>query len=328
MEPESIRDAIRNTPNIARFFTEQRQVAWVCLAIAILWGLYGLFGMPQRKDPDVPVRVALIVVPWPGTKPEQVEQLVTKKVEQAVAQNQWATEIKSVSRTGVATVQFELAEKGDYDAGKELDDIKLRLDSIHDLPQGAGPIIYIKDFGDTSALMLTVASPPADANEVTWRSKLVEERVRRLRSGLKGKEDTRVSVVVAYPGSIDRAEVERPVLRISQVLASRGVISDFRVFGGAGFAGVDFSTALSDSDLLASINRLVEDELQTDEFHPDAWKPALIRDPAKTLSVMQSVAGDKYTYRDLDDFTETIQRSLKTVPLSRKWSAPACFRKM
>ena len=30
------------------------------------------------------------------------------------------------------------------------------------LPQGAGPILYIKDFGDTSALMLTVASPPAD----------------------------------------------------------------------------------------------------------------------------------------------------------------------
>ena len=31
-----------------------------------------------------------------------------------------------------------------------------------------------------------------------------------------------------------------------------------------------------------------------------------------------AVAGDKYTYRDLDDFTDTIQRSLKTLPIVSK----------
>ena len=30
------------------------------------------------------------------------------------------------------------------------------------------------------------------------------------------------------------------------------------------------------------------------------------------------MAGDKYTYRDLDDFTDTIQRSLKTLPIVSK----------
>src|SRR5215475_8942853 len=88
-----------DTSNLARFFTEQRQVAWVALGVVLLWGVYGLSKMPQRKDPDVPVRQAMIIVPWQGTKPEEVEQLVTKKVEQAIAQNQWTTEIKSVSRT-------------------------------------------------------------------------------------------------------------------------------------------------------------------------------------------------------------------------------------
>ncbi len=97
--------------------------------------------MPQRKDPDIPVRQAMIIVPWQGTSAEQVEQLVTKKIEQAIASNQWVTEIKSASRTGSAMVQFELAEKGKYDRDKELDDVKIRLDAIHDLPQGAGPIL-------------------------------------------------------------------------------------------------------------------------------------------------------------------------------------------
>ncbi len=95
--------------------------------------------MPQRKDPDIPVRQAMIIVPWQGTSAEQVEQLVTRKIEQAIALNQWVTEIKSASRTGSAMVQFELAEKGKYDRDKELDDVKIRLDAIHDLPQGTGP---------------------------------------------------------------------------------------------------------------------------------------------------------------------------------------------
>src|SRR5690349_17760874 len=101
--------------------------------------------MPVRKDPDIPVRQAMVIVHWQGTSADQVEQLVTRKVEQALATNQWVTEIKSTSRTGSAMIQFEMAEKGRYDRDKELDDIKIRLDSIHDLPQCAGPILYIKD---------------------------------------------------------------------------------------------------------------------------------------------------------------------------------------
>jgi multidrug efflux pump subunit AcrB len=151
---------IEKKRNMARFFVEQKHIAWVALGVALLWGVYGLNIMPQRKDPDIPVRQAMIIVPWQGTSAEEIEQLVTKKIEQTIALNQWVTEIKGTSRTGSAMVQFELDEKGRYDRDNELDDVKIRLDGINDLPQGAGPIIYVKDFGDTAALMLTVAVRP------------------------------------------------------------------------------------------------------------------------------------------------------------------------
>ena len=162
--------------------------------------------MPQRKDPDIPVRQAMVIVPWNGTSAAG-GATGDEKDEQSLASNQWATEIKSASRTGSAMVQFELTEKGKYDRDKELDDIKIRLDSIHDLPQGAGPILYMKDFGDTSALMLTVASPPADPAEVGWVSKLVEARIRQVRSGLDPYAQPRRSIIVVYPKSIDTDEV-------------------------------------------------------------------------------------------------------------------------
>jgi hypothetical protein len=231
--------------NLARFFLEQRHIAWVSLAVALLWGVYGLLKMPQRKDPDIPVRQAMIIVPWQGTSSEQVEQLVTRKIEQAIALNQWVTEIKSASRTGSAMVQFELAEKGKYDRDKELDDVKIRLDAIHDLPQGAGPILYIKDFGDTSALMLTVASPPADPAQVAWISKLIETQVRQVRSGLDAHTQPRRSIVVVFPKSIDSDEVERKLSWVTRDMATQNLCSDVRVFSGAGFTGVDLATNLS-----------------------------------------------------------------------------------
>jgi multidrug efflux pump subunit AcrB len=318
MAHEFEEESAKNKNNLARFFLEQRHIAWVSLGLVIVWGIYGLQKMPQRKDPDIPVRQAMIIVPWQGTSAAQVEQLVTKKIEQAIAQNQWVTEIKSTSRTGSAMVQFELAEKGGYDRDKELDDVKIRLDAIHDLPQGAGPILYIKDFGDTAALMLTVASPPADPGQVAWISKSVEAGIWQVRSDLPVQSQRRKSIVVVYPKSIDSAEVERTLSWVSQELVMNHVAADTLAFSGAGFAGTDLTTPLSGSELTTEIQKLVSDKLQTDEIHPDAWRPAIIGDPATTAAALQAVGGDKYTYRDLDDFTDTIQRSLKTLPIVSK----------
>ena len=67
MAHEFEEESVKNKNNLARFFIEQRHVAWVSLAFAVVWGIYGLQQMPQRKDPDIPVRQAMIIVPWQGT---------------------------------------------------------------------------------------------------------------------------------------------------------------------------------------------------------------------------------------------------------------------
>ena len=80
-------EIIATTHNVARFFTEHRQVAMILLIATFLWGWYGYHHMPKRKDPDIPVRVAAAQCQWPGATAEQVEQLVTRPIEQAAAQN-------------------------------------------------------------------------------------------------------------------------------------------------------------------------------------------------------------------------------------------------
>src|SRR5262245_39212601 len=168
-EPHNDRHLIDTTHNTARFFTETRHVAWVLLVGTMLWGVYGYSKMPQRKDPEIPIRQALALCPWPGASAEKIEELVTRRIEEKIAENVKVEKIESNTRTGITAVYITLVPEV-TETGKEFDDIKLKLDSITDLPQGAGPINFVKDFGDTAALMLTVASPRVTETEVSLRA--------------------------------------------------------------------------------------------------------------------------------------------------------------
>ena len=54
------------------------------------------------------------------------------------------------------------------------------------------------------------------------------------------------------------------------------------------------------------------------DFHPDAWGPIIIRDPQLTRDRIAELASDRYSYRQLDDFTDLIQRTLQRVPIVAK----------
>jgi hypothetical protein len=131
-------EIIARTHNTARFFTEWRHIAWVLLVANIAWGVYGYWKMPQRKDPEIPVRQALVLVHWPGAGAERIEQLVTRRSKKKLPRT-------CVSRRSSRTrarrhLGHHHAGRGLAETGKEFDDIKLKLDTISDLPDGAGPI--------------------------------------------------------------------------------------------------------------------------------------------------------------------------------------------
>ncbi|MCC6861203.1 MAG: efflux RND transporter permease subunit [Bryobacterales bacterium] len=307
-------EMIRDTHNTARFFVETRQIAWVLLIGTAVWGVYGYVSMPQRKDPDIPVRVAVALTPWPGASAERVEQLVTRKVEEKVGQNSHVAEIKSISRTGLSVVYLELDQRTS-ETGKELDDVKLKLDQIHDLPDLAGPIQFIKDFGDTAALMLTVASPKVSGVEVTLRARSIQRAIEEARRNAgAGFAGSRASFVVSFPQSMNLDAVRRSLDLSTRWTRERGLARDLRTLQGPGFLALDFSTTLSDREIQESADRLVRERLQASDFHPDHWNHFVVRDPSDAAARLAAAAGAKYSYRELDDFTDLIEKTLKTVP--------------
>ena len=308
-------ELIARSRSSARYVIDHPQVAFVGLAAVLAWGVFGYMSMPQRKDPDIQVRQCMVVTPWPGIEAARVEQLVTRQIERQVALNARVEEIKSISRNGLSVVYAEVLEKGNFDVLKEFDDLKVKLDGIRDLPDGAGPIFFIKDFGDTAALMLTVASPRVGADEIASRAAAIRNAIEEERRGLPGN---RVAVVLAHPIGMDPSPLRRPaeMLRLSWV--NRNVGEEIQVLQGSGFIALDLSTTRSEEDLRNELLYFAEENIRSDQVHPDLWVPIIVRDPADTSQLLASVAGDKYSYREMDNLTDVIERQLKLIPLVSK----------
>lgn len=296
--------------NIARFFTENRQIAWVALFATLVWGIFGYLKMPKRKDPDIPVRVAIAITPWPGISADKVEQLVTRKVEQAVTGNSKVDRVESTTQDNVSVVTVRLLDNI-KNTQQEFQDIGQRLNQINDLPQGAGPITWISDFGDTAALMLTVASPPVPELEIQLRARGVQEAIEQVRGTQK---NGRVSAIFCYPSSVSSAVVQRPFAILAKQMQDDGVASDIRSISVGNCSGIDFVSTKSDEEIRAYGQKFIENRLHEYDFHPDAWGPILIRDPQSTKDRIAEVASDRYSYRQLDDYTDLIQRTLQRVP--------------
>ena len=313
---------IRNSRNVPRFFVEHPHISWILLLAVLVWGWFGYTSMPQRKDPDIPVRLGVAACPWPGATAQQVEQYITRRIEDVAAENKTihpGTDadygIKSISLPGYSFVTIQLDE-GITDTKRQFSDINLKLNALNSqLPQGAGPISFQSDFGDTAALMLTVASPKADDVEIAARANSVEAAIRKARDAkpLNGKGQ-RITVVNSFPQSISARVVLDTEYLFQEEAQSAGIIRDAEIIQGNGFIALDGVSEADDSPIQAFTQRFISERLKRSELHPDVWEPVIIRDPKETRTKLASVAGDKYSYAELDNFSDLIGRTVQGAP--------------
>jgi hypothetical protein len=199
------------------------------------------------------------------------------------------------------------------DPKKQFTDMNRKLNGLNgSLPQGAGPIQFNSDFSDTAALMLTVASPPANEVDVALRATSISSAIEKTRAAEPRKSPLpRVSIVNAFPLSVSASLMRDSFVSFLQAAAQTGMIVDPHFFEGSGFIGVDVGTTLSDEELRKGEDRLVLERLHRSEIHPDAWPAAFIRNLEDSEARLAAVAGDKYSYRELDDYTDLISRTIQ-----------------
>ena len=149
------------------------------------------------------------------------------------------------------TIQLD---EGITDTKRQFSDINLKLDGLNSqLPQGAGPISFQSDFGDTAALMLTVASPKADDIEITARANSVESAIRKARDAKQhNRVGQQITLVNSFPQSISARQVLDAVYLFEEQAQRAGILRDPEIIQGSGFIGVDGTSESDDSAIQRS----------------------------------------------------------------------------
>ncbi len=295
--------------NLARYFVTHPQVAWVLLLTVLAAGVLGYAGMPKRKDPEIPVRVAMVAVGWPGASAQLVEESITRRLEAKIAENEHIDKIESTTRTGVALVKLTLSPDV-QDTGREFDDVAARLATLRDLPRGSSAPQFMKDFGSTVALMLTVASPPLPELELELRTQAIAQALTRARADQRGPNG---SVVFTYPVSADSERLRATLEALRDRLCTHGGFTQAALLTGPGFAAIDGPTELRAEELEARANSDLETLWPEGERHPDLSGPFAIRELSELQAAYERTVPARYSFRELDDFSERLEHRLQRV---------------
>ncbi|NLP09438.1 efflux RND transporter permease subunit, partial [bacterium] len=166
-----------------------KQVLFISTGLLLMVGILALVQMPRDEFPTFEIRQGIIVGVYPGASSLQVEEQLTKKVEQYLFQYNSVVRSKtrSISKENVMVIYVEVSEK---EKDPEAFWAKLRLglnDFKKQLPSGVLSLTADNDFGSTSALLLAVQSDTKTYKELTEYVEQFEDQIRKIPSVSKVK---------------------------------------------------------------------------------------------------------------------------------------------
>jgi multidrug efflux pump len=81
--------------------------------IILVMGLKSYMGLPRESSPDVKIPFVMVLAPYAGTSPEDMENLVTRKLEQQLKGVEDLKEMTSSSSYGMSVITMEFESKVD-----------------------------------------------------------------------------------------------------------------------------------------------------------------------------------------------------------------------
>jgi HAE1 family hydrophobic/amphiphilic exporter-1 len=126
--------------------------------IIIVLGIISVFRIPREMMPDITYPVVTVITRYSGVSPEDVENMVTRPIEEAVSTVKNVKKVSSVSSEGLSTTTVELEWGTNLDFAAQ--DMRDRIDFIADfLPDDVSrPIVYKFDLSMMPAIYYAVTA--------------------------------------------------------------------------------------------------------------------------------------------------------------------------
>lgn len=156
-------------------FSLRRQITLLMIYCVVIG--FSLFSFTQLKIdffPDIQFPYAGIITSYSGVGPEDIENLITRPLEEAVSSVKNIEQVNSQSFQGASIITLEFKYGTDMDQADA--DMRKNIDFIRDyLPQDADePITFIFDPSLQPIIFLTLSSPYlGPASCAVYRKKLL-----------------------------------------------------------------------------------------------------------------------------------------------------------
>ncbi|WFD09616.1 efflux RND transporter permease subunit [Tepidibacter hydrothermalis] len=136
---------------------KNKKMTVLLIVFAMIFGLYSYYMLPRQESPDVSAPAALITAVYPGASPKDVEELVTKKIEDAIVEVGGYDYSSSKSKNGVSVVTMFI--KSDVTPDEAWDELREKLQPVQgELPSECLDIQINTNLTDTSGMIISMSS--------------------------------------------------------------------------------------------------------------------------------------------------------------------------
>jgi hydrophobic/amphiphilic exporter-1 (mainly G- bacteria), HAE1 family len=197
--------------NLIETAVRWRHGTFVLFCLLAIFGVVALFRLPLELQPGGDRPEISITTPYIGAAPSEVEDLVTRPIEEVLEEVEGVQEISSNSRAGLSSINIEFDWGTDVDA--RLVDVLNQLQQVEELPEEAGESSVRVASGDNSPMMWINLRPKngSSANANSYRDlveDVIEPRLQRVegvsRFLIAGGQEREVEVRVDPKGLSDR----------------------------------------------------------------------------------------------------------------------------
>ena len=153
-------------------------------ALFLAFGIWAIYVMPKDEFPAFTIRQGVVIAVMPGATAEEIEEQVARPLERYIFTYKEVNRSKtySTSQNGMCIVMVEFQDDQN-NLTPVWSKMKHGLNNFKSsLPKGVVALVVQDDFGDTSALLVTVESDQRSYRELQGYSDELADRLRRLPS--------------------------------------------------------------------------------------------------------------------------------------------------
>jgi multidrug efflux pump len=319
--------------NFWKFFLHNRQFTMLVMVALTVAGFYSLQQIPKESAPEVRVPIGVVTVLLPGASAEEVERLITNKLEDGLNNLNNLDKITSSSRESVSSVVVQFVASADID--KSLQDLKTEVDKIKPELPGEAEEATVTEVSVTNAPVLLISvSGNYSPTELTALGENLKDEIKSVKGVSKvlvsGVRDRQVQVIV------NQARLDQYGLRLVDVVGAIQASNSSLPIGSISMDGIEYAlkfdgdisdpTEVSDIAITSQggLPIYVRDIAEVSNGLEDAQKLSRVSTggepsvPSLTLAVFKSAGGNIVVTADavkakLDDLKESMLSEAKII---------------